>query len=95
MAECRAGNRRVPDPGKAGTRTVQSEGLNGRAVRRGTAMLLLTAGDKEISNALADGIMAVRLPMANSLSHAARASSLGEGAFWCESAPFRNCSEIN
>jgi hypothetical protein len=49
-------------------------------IRRGTAMLLLTAGDKEISTALADGILAVRLPMANSLSHAARASSLGEGA---------------
>ena len=28
--------------------------------RRGTAMLLLTAGDPEISGALADGIMAVR-----------------------------------
>lgn len=32
----------------------------GLASRRGTAMLLLTAGDKEISQALADGIMAVR-----------------------------------
>ena len=30
-------------------------------------MLLLTAGDKEISTALADGIMAVRLPMAKPL----------------------------
>ena len=29
-------------------------------IRRGTAMLLLTAGDPEISGALADGIMAVR-----------------------------------
>lgn len=69
MAECRAGNRRVPDPGKAGTRPGQSEELNGRAVRRGTAMLLLTAGDREISKALADGIMAVRLPMAKPLGH--------------------------
>lgn len=63
-------------------------------IRRGTAMLL-TAGDEQISKALADGIVAVRLPMANSLSqptadssikegnslsHAARASSLREGA---------------
>ena len=30
-------------------------------------MLLLTAGDKEISKALASGIMAVRLPMAKPL----------------------------
>ena len=30
-------------------------------------MLLLTAGDKEISQALADGILAVRLPMAKPL----------------------------
>lgn len=29
-------------------------------IRRGTAMLLLTAGDEQISTALADGIMAVR-----------------------------------
>ena len=29
-------------------------------IRRGTAMLLLTAGDPEISGALADGIVAVR-----------------------------------
>ena len=36
-------------------------------IRRGTAMLLLTAGDKEISKALASGIMAVRLPMAKPL----------------------------
>ena len=36
-------------------------------IRRGTAMLLLTAGDKEISTALADGILAVRLPMAKPL----------------------------
>ena len=36
-------------------------------IRRGTAMLLLTAGDREISKALADGILAVRLPMANPL----------------------------
>ena len=51
----------------------------GFASRRGYA-LLLTAGDEQISKALADGIMAVRLPMANSISHAARASSLKEGA---------------
>ena len=38
-------------------------------IRRGTAMLLLTAGDKEISTALADGIMAARLPMAKPLGH--------------------------
>ena len=43
-------------------------------------MLLLTAGDKEISTALADGMLAVRGTVANSLSHAARASSLREGA---------------
>ena len=36
-------------------------------IRRGTAMLLLTAGDEAISKALADGIMAVRLPMAKPL----------------------------
>ena len=36
-------------------------------IRRGTAMLLLTAGDPEISGALADGIMAVRLPAARPL----------------------------
>ena len=48
-------------------------------IRRGYAMLI-QGGDSEISGALADGIMAVRQPMANSLSHAARASSLGEGA---------------
>ena len=36
-------------------------------IRRGTAMLLLTAGDKEISTALANGILAVRLPMAKPL----------------------------
>ena len=36
-------------------------------IRRGTAMLLLTAGDREISKALADGILAVRLPMAKPL----------------------------
>ena len=47
-------------------------------VRRGYAMLI-QGGDPEISGALGDGIMAVRLPMANSLSHAARASSLWEG----------------
>lgn len=41
----------------------------GLASRRGTAMLLLTAGDKEISKALADGILAVRLPMAKPLGH--------------------------
>lgn len=35
--------------------------------RRGTAMLLLTAGDEQISTALADGIMAVRLPEAKPL----------------------------
>lgn len=39
----------------------------GLASRRGTAMLLLTAGDKEISTALANGILAVRLPMAKPL----------------------------
>lgn len=39
----------------------------GLASRRGTAMLLLTAGDPEISGALADGIMAVRLPAARPL----------------------------
>lgn len=38
-------------------------------IRRGTAMLLLTAGDKQISKALADGILAVRLPMAKPLGH--------------------------
>ena len=38
-------------------------------IRRGIAMLLLTAGDKEISKALASGIMAVRLPMAKPLGH--------------------------
>ena len=32
-------------------------------------MLLLTAGDKEISMALADGMLAVRLPMAKPLGH--------------------------
>lgn len=32
----------------------------GLASRRGTAMLLLTAGDEQISSALASGIMAVR-----------------------------------
>lgn len=37
-------------------------------IRRGTAMLLLTAGDPEISTALADGIMAVRLPEAKPLT---------------------------
>lgn len=42
----------------------RSKGLGSR---RGTAMLLLTAGDKEISQALADGILAVRLPMAKPL----------------------------
>ena len=36
-------------------------------IRRGTAMLLLTAGDKDISTALANGILAVRLPMAKPL----------------------------
>ena len=36
-------------------------------IRRGYAMLL-TVGDEQISKALADGILAVRLPMANSLS---------------------------
>ena len=41
----------------------------GLASRRGTAMLLLTAGDKEISTALANGILAVRLPMAKPLGH--------------------------
>ena len=35
-------------------------------IRRGTAMLL-TAGDEQISKALADGILAVRLPMAKPL----------------------------
>ena len=39
----------------------------GLASRRGTAMLLLTAGDKEISTALANGILAVRLPMVKPL----------------------------
>lgn len=38
-------------------------------IRRGIAMLLLTAGDPEISGALADGIMAVRLPAARPLTH--------------------------
>ena len=38
-------------------------------IRRGTAMLLLTAGDEAISKALASGIMAVRLPMAKPLGH--------------------------
>ena len=47
-------------------------------IRRGYAMLI-QGGDPEISVALADGIMAVRLPMENSLSHASRASSLWEG----------------
>ena len=60
--------------------------------RRGYAMLL-TAGDPEISGALAEGIMAARVPTANSLSQATPdnslklpqsglrpASSLGEGA---------------
>lgn len=37
--------------------------------RRGTAMLLLTAGDPEIYGALADGILAVRLPEAKPLTH--------------------------
>lgn len=37
-------------------------------IRRGTA-LLLTAGDEEISTALASGIMAVRLPAAKPLTH--------------------------
>lgn len=32
---------------------------------------------------------AVRLLGWNSLSHASRASSLREGAFWCENAPYR------
>lgn len=36
-------------------------------IRRGTAMLLLTAGDEAISKALASGILAVRLPMAKPL----------------------------
>lgn len=36
--------------------------------RRGTAMLLLTAGDEQISSALASGIMAVRLPAARPLT---------------------------
>ena len=35
-------------------------------------MLLLTAGDKEISTALANGIMAVRLPMVKPLEPAQR-----------------------
>ena len=39
----------------------------GLASRRGTAMLLLTAGDEAISKALASGILAVRLPMAKPL----------------------------
>ena len=38
-------------------------------IRRGTAMLLLTSGDEQISTALADGIMAVRLPEAKPLTH--------------------------
>lgn len=37
-------------------------------IRRGTAMLLLTAGDEEISKALADGMLAARLPMAKPLT---------------------------
>ena len=41
----------------------------GLASRRGTAMLLLTAGDEQISSALASGIMAVRLPAAKPLTH--------------------------
>ena len=45
-------------------------------IRRGTAMLLLTAGDKEISTALANGILAVRLPMAKPFEpHEAQAVS--------------------
>lgn len=40
----------------------------GLASRRGYAMLL-TAGDEEISTALADGIMAARLPEAKPLTH--------------------------
>ena len=47
--------------------------------KRGYA-LLLTAGDERISSALASGIMAVRLPMANSLSQPTDDSSLKEGA---------------
>ena len=38
-------------------------------IKRGTAMLLLTAGDEQISTALASGIMAVRLPEAKPLTH--------------------------
>ena len=38
-------------------------------IKRGTAMLLLTAGDERISTALANGIMAVRLPEAKPLTH--------------------------
>ena len=38
-------------------------------IKRGTAMLLLTAGDEQISTALADGIMAVRLSEARPLTH--------------------------
>lgn len=47
----------------------------GLASRRGYA-LLLTAGDEQISKALASGIMAVRLPMAKPLEpHEAKAVS--------------------
>ena len=42
--------------------------------------MLLTAGDKEISAALASGMLAARLPMANSLSQPTADSSLKEGA---------------
>ena len=37
-------------------------------IRRGTAMLLLTAGDEQISKALASGIMAIRMPMAKPMT---------------------------
>lgn len=45
----------------------ESRRPKGLASRRGTAMLLLTAGDEQISSALASGIMAVRLPAARPL----------------------------
>ena len=41
-------------------------------IKRGTAMLLLTSGDEQISTALADGILAARLPAAKPLEQEQR-----------------------